>query len=372
MFINQNKYKNHLYFMRLALAQAQKNLGNTNENPSVGCIIAKKNSVVSIGNTSIKGRPHAEYNAINKSKTNLKDAKLYVTLEPCSHHGKTSPCTKSIINSGIKKVFYSINDPDFRSYKKCAKILKSKKISVKKGFSSQKINSFYKSYIKSKTSLLPFVTCKLAVSKDFYTINKKKKWITNKFSRGRVHIMRSNHDCIMTSIKTIINDDSKLTCRINGLINKSPSRIILDSKLKIPLNSNVVKESINHRTIIFYNKFNKKKIKSLKKLKIELFKIPLDKDDNLDLRDALIKAKKLGFYRIFLESGMKLTISFLQKNLVDDLNLFVSNKRLGKNGKNNIRKQLKLFLKNKRGFIKKVNLFGEKIITYEIKQCLPE
>ena len=161
--------------MRLALAQAQRNLGTTNENPSVGCIITKNSSVVSVGCTNINGRPHAEYNAINQSKINLKDAELYVTLEPCSHYGKTPPCTKSIINSGIKKVFFSINDPDLRSHNKCSKLLKSKKISVKKGICSQEANSFYKSYIKSKSSFLPFVTCKLAISKDFFTINKKKK-----------------------------------------------------------------------------------------------------------------------------------------------------------------------------------------------------
>ena len=238
----------------LAFRQAQKNLGNTNENPSVGCVITKNNSVVSVGYTGIYGRPHAEYYAINHSKIDLKGAKLYVTLEPCSHAGETPPCTKSIINSGIKKVFYSINDPDLRSYNKCSKLLKCKKIKVKKGICSQEANSFYKSYIKSKSSFLPFVTCKLAVSKDFFTINKKKKWITNKFSRGRAHLMRSNHDCIMTSCKTIIKDDSNLTCRINGLKNKSPSRIILDSKLKIPINilsRGIVASSIAIRYVSF-------------------------------------------------------------------------------------------------------------------------
>ena len=353
--------------MRLALTQAQKNLGNTNENPSVGCVITKNNSVISVGCTSINGRPHAEYNAINQCRTNLRNAELYVTLEPCSHYGQTPPCTKSIINSGIKKVFFSINDPDLRSYNKCSKLLKNKKIRVKKGIYAQETNLFYKSYIKSKNSFLPFVTCKLAVSKDFFTINKKRKWITNKFSRGRVHLMRSNHDCIMTSCKTIIKDNPSLTCRIDGLKNKSPSRIILDSKLKIPLNSNIVKEATRYRTIIFYNKFNKKKIKLLKNLKIEFLKLSIDIDGNLDLHEMLIKAKELGFYRIFLESGMKLVTSFLYKNLVDDLNLFISNKNLGKNGKNNIKKQLELFLKNKKHIIGKVNLFGEKLITYKIK-----
>ena len=367
MFINQSKYRNQSYFMRLALAQARKNLGNTNENPSVGCVIIKNNSVISVGCTSISGRPHAEHNAINQSRTNLKGTELYVTLEPCSHYGKTPPCTKTIINSGIKKVFFSINDPDLESHNKCTKLLKHKKIGVKKGLCVQEANLFYKSYIKSKSSFLPFVTCKIAVSKDFFTINKKSKWITNKFSRGRVHLMRSNHDCIMTSCRTIINDNSSLSCRINGLKDKSPSRIILDNNLKIPMNSNIVKEASRYRTIIFYNKFNREKINLLRRLKIELLKLPIGIDGNLDLNETLIKAKELGFYRIFLESGMKLITSFLYKNLVDDLNLFISNKYLGKNGKNNIKKQLELFLKNKKGTNEKVNLFGEKLITYRIK-----
>ena len=112
MFISQNKNNNHSFFMRLALDQAHRNLGNTKTNPSVGCVITKNNSVISVGCTSINGRPHAEANAINFSKNNLKNSNLYVTLEPCSHYGKTSPCTSTIIKSKIKKVFFSITDPD--------------------------------------------------------------------------------------------------------------------------------------------------------------------------------------------------------------------------------------------------------------------
>tara|TARA_B100001123_G_scaffold217994_1_gene246125 strand:- start:1419 stop:2522 length:1104 start_codon:yes stop_codon:yes gene_type:complete len=366
MSINQNNQSNHLFFMRLAFSQANKNLGNTNENPSVGCVITKNNSVISSGYTGLNGRPHAEINAINFSKTSLKNSDLYVTLEPCSHYGKTPPCTRSIIKNKIKRVFFSILDPDLRSYNKSSNILKNKRISVYKGIYSNKISSFYRSYIKSKSNFLPFVTCKIAVSKDFFTINKKKEWITNKFSRGRVHLIRSNHDCIITSSKTIISDNSQLTCRINGLKYKSPSRIILDSKLKIPLNSKIIKEANNFRTIIFYNKFNKKKIKQLKDLNIQTFKIPLDAEKNLNLKIALIKAKQLGFYRIFLEAGKKMTISFFYKNLVDELKLFISNKNLGKNGISSIKKNLKLFLKNKNSHLERVNLFGDKLITYKI------
>ena len=181
MSTNLNKNNNHTYFMRLALEQAKKVLGNTKNNPAVGCVITKNNSVISVGYTSNNGRPHAEYNAIYQSKKNLKGAELYVTLEPCSHYGKTLPCTKSIINSGIKKVFFPINDPDLRSHNKSTKLFKKKNIKVKKGICKKEANSFYKSYIKSKGSLLPFVTCKLAISKDFFSFNKNRKWIGLKY-----------------------------------------------------------------------------------------------------------------------------------------------------------------------------------------------
>lgn len=353
--------------MNLALMQAHKNLGDTKENPSVGCIITRKNSVISVGNTCRNGRPHAEHNAISLSKSQLKNSELYVTLEPCSHYGKTPPCTKLIIKSGIKKVFFSINDPDLRSKNKCIRLLKNRKITVIKGIYSKKINFFYRSYIKSKVNVLPFVTCKLAVSKDFYMINKKNKWITNEFSRSRVHLMRASHDCIITSCKTILKDNSQLTCRINGLEQRTPSRVILDNNLKISLNSKILRNAKNYDTIIFYNKFDIKKIKLLKKMKVRTFKIPLDLNNNLDLRKALIKIKKLGFYRVFLESGEKLAFNFLNNNLVDDLKLFISNKKIGLNGMNNVKKRLNLLLKGKKFTKEKVNLFGDKLISYSIK-----
>ena len=175
MFTNQSKYQKHEYFMRLALKQAEILLGNTKQNPTVGCVIIKNNNVISAGATSFNGRPHAEKNAISCSKNNLRNSYLYTTLEPCSHFGKTPPCTKLIIKKKIKKVFFSIKDHDYRSYNKAAYTLKSNGVDVKNGILKKEINRFYKSYYKLKRNLLPFVTCKLAVSKDFYTIDKKNK-----------------------------------------------------------------------------------------------------------------------------------------------------------------------------------------------------
>ena len=131
MFTNQNNLRKHAFFMSLAIAEAKKNLGKTKENPSVGCVITKKNAVIGIGSTSIGGRPHAEHNAISFSREKIKGSKMYVTLEPCSHYGLTQPCTNLIIKNKLKQVFFSIKDPDVRSYNKSSKLLKKKKILVK-------------------------------------------------------------------------------------------------------------------------------------------------------------------------------------------------------------------------------------------------
>ena len=367
MSTNPSKYKKSSYFMQLALQQARRTLGNTKENPAVGCVIVKNNHLISAGYTSVNGRPHAEKNAIKLSKIDPQNSELYVTLEPCSHYGKTSPCVKFIIRSKIKKVFFSINDPDPRSFNKCTSTLRKEGVVVSSNVLKEESKFFYRSYFKHKKSNLPFVTCKLATSKDFYTINKKNKWITNEFSRGRVHLMRSSHECIITSSKTIIKDNPRLTCRIDGLNHRSPARIILDNKLKIHIYSKIIKESRKYRTIIFYNKNNRRKIKLLEKMRIKTYKISLDTNGNLDLKESLKKAKKLGFSRIFVEAGAKLTSSFFNNKLIDDFKLFISNKKLGKNGNGNIKEYLGSLLKNKKKIVEKVNLSSDKLISYKIK-----
>ena len=150
------------YFMGLALLQARKNLGNTRENPSVGCVIVKKNNIISLGHTSLNGRPHAEVNAIKSSLKNIKDSSMYVTLEPCSHYGRTSPCVNTIIKKKIKNVFFSLKDPDPRSYNKCKKILNKKGISVFHNISETRIKNFYKSYICSKKKNVAFSYSKIS------------------------------------------------------------------------------------------------------------------------------------------------------------------------------------------------------------------
>ena len=179
--------RNHNFFSNLALNLAENNLGKTNSNPSVGCVVVKDGAVISSGFTSISGRPHAEFNALNKNY-DFKGSNLYVRLEPCTHYGLTPPCTDIIKKKKIKSVYYCFEDPDKRTFKNAKKYLKkykiiSKKIKIKK-------NNIYESYYLNKTRNLPFIDAKIAISNDYFTINKKSKWITNLRSR-KVGMYRS-------------------------------------------------------------------------------------------------------------------------------------------------------------------------------------
>ena len=353
--------------MRLALMEANKALGNTKTNPAVGCVVVKNDCVVSAACTSKNGRPHAEHNAIKLCKKNTKNAELFVTLEPCSHYGKTPPCVATIIRSNINKIYFSIKDPDPRSFNKSSSKFKSKELFVKDGIYYKEVKKFYRSYLKFKKDNLPFVTSKLAISKDFYTSNIKKKWLTNKYSRGRVHLMRSQHDCILTSARTVVEDNPTLNCRIKGLEHNSPCRIILDKNLITPIRSKIIEKTKNFNTIIFYNKDKKKKIKIFRKYKIKLIKTPLDIDGNFNLKELLIKIKKIGYQRVFLECGENLTSKFLSYNLIDDFHLFISSNKIGKNGYNSFKKNMNLFLKKEKISTNNINLFGDKLISYSIK-----
>ena len=179
--------------------------------------------------------------------------------------------------------------------------------------------------------------------------------------------MRSLHDSILTGVQTVIKDNSKLTCRIIGLENRSPTRFVLDKQLKIPIDSYIVKSAKKYSTIIFFNKINTKKIHYLKKSKIKLIRITINKNGEFNLKSILKKIKLLGYSRIFLESGLKLTTNFLRENLIDDFYLFVSNKKLGNNGRNSFKKNMKLFFNNKKFNEEKVNLFGDKLLSYRFK-----
>ena len=367
MSIKKNKENKHSYFLKLALLQAKKNLGNTKENPSVGSIIVKNDIVLGVGSTGINGRPHAEHQAFKSTKGNIKNSDMYITLEPCSHYGKTPPCVNKIIKKKIKRVFYPIYDLDKRSHKKSINLLKKKGIKVSTGINKNKFNEFYKSYLKFKKENLPYVAAKIAISKDYFIKNIENKWITNEASRSRGHILRSKHDCLITTYNTIKQDNPMLNCRVLGLEKKSPTRVILDKNLSIKTNSNVIKTSNKYPTIVIFNNYNKKKIRALKYYKVKLIKKRLNASNQFDLNDILLHLKNKGFSRIFVESGAKLINELLKKKLIDKLYLFYSNKSLNKNGRINVKKKIISFIKNRPFTNENVNLNGDKLFIYRLK-----
>jgi diaminohydroxyphosphoribosylaminopyrimidine deaminase / 5-amino-6-(5-phosphoribosylamino)uracil reductase len=320
-------------FMRLALNLAGARKGLTGDNPSVGCVLVKNNEIISIGQTGINGRPHAEINAIKNSIKNLVGSKMYVTLEPCNHYGKTPPCTKSIIKSGISEVYYSIDDIDKRVKGKSSMILSRSKIKTKKGLLKDKVKNLYKSYMVNRLDKLPYVVGKIAISKDNLIYSEKSKKITDETSDKLTHFLRYKSDGIMISSRTLNMDNPRLNCRLKGYEHFSPTRIILDKNLEIKISSKIFKSSKKGNTIIFYNSSNNQKIKILQKKGINLIKCKLNNEKNFDLKVILKKLYILGVKNLLVEGGDKITKDFLKKRLIDQFYLFKSPKILSKNKK---------------------------------------
>jgi len=355
---NQN---NH--FLKLAFEQAKINLGSTGSNPSVGCIVEKYGSVISSGHTSLTGRPHAEFNALNQ-RDNLKNANVFVTLEPCAYFGKTPPCTNLIIRKKIKKVFFSIFDSNPLTSHKSLKILNKKKIIVNSNMLNSYGKYFYTSYLKSQKIGMPQIDGKIAISKDYFTKNKKTKWISNLQSRRVGHYLRSQYNCIISTSKSINEDNSLLNCRINGLEKKSPIVIIIDRQLKIKNNINLFKNN-NKKVYLVTTIYNRNKWTALKKKGVKIIRIS-KLDDKKSFLQLFKRLNNMGYPRVFIESGLIFLNKLLSNNLIDHMFLFKSNKKLGKNGinygSNKIIKNMKLY-KNKVN----VNLFDNMLYKIKIK-----
>ena len=315
-------------YMRLALNLARARKGLTGENPSVGCLIVKDDRIISIGQTGFDGRPHAENNAINNSLEKLKGSKMYVTLEPCNHYGKTPPCTNIIIKSGIGEIIYAMDDIDEKVKGKSFKILSKKKIKVKRGLLKIEAKNLYESYIINRNKKLPYVTGKIAVSRNRLIYSKGSKRITDNTSDKLTHFLRYKNDSIMISSKTLNIDNPKLNCRLKGFEKFSPNRIILDRSLKIKMNSYICRSVKKNNTIIFHNSLDYKKIQILKKKGIVLINIKVNNKDLFNLKMILKKIYKLGTRNLLVEGGDEITKNLIKNRLIDKFYLFKSPKNL--------------------------------------------
>ncbi len=323
--------------MNSALSLAQRGLGRVFPNPSVGCVIVKNNKLVGRGHTQPGGRPHAETVAIKMAGKLSEGSTAYITLEPCSHIGKTKPCVDQIIKAGIKKVIIAFRDPNPEVCGKGIEKLKKNNIKV-----VEDVESFYAKYInyghicRMKLSR-PMVTLKLASSLDgkISSQNKKDKWITGKFARNHGHILRSMHDAILVGSKTALEDDPILNVRFPGLEKETKTRVVLDSNLSIKVSSNLVKTAKIYPLVIFTKKFkNNKKFKELTNLGIKIIQVNHNLNKKLELTEIMKALAGIGVTRILLEGGAELASSFLAENLIDQFYLYRSEKIIGSKGLN--------------------------------------
>ena len=318
-------------YMGIAMNIAKSREGLTGDNPSVGCVIVKNDKIISLGVTGYNGRPHAETNAIDNSSDNLTGSKMYVTLEPCNHYGKTPPCTTAIIRSGIKKLYYPASDIDNKVRGKSFKILTKKNIIVGKGLLKNEAKELYESYIINRKKKLPYVTGKIAISKNKLIYSKDIRKITDKLSDKLTHYLRYKNDSILISVKTLNIDNPKLNCRLKGFEKFSPKRIILDKNLDIKLDTYIIKTVKKNNTFIFYNKHNKSKIEILKKKGANLIQFNLVNKKHFNLKLILKKLYTMGCRHLLIEGGDKITKDFLKKRLINKFFLFKSPKKLPKN-----------------------------------------
>jgi len=354
--------KTDISYLNLAFEKARLNLGNTGDNPSVGCVITKNGAVISSASTEYKkGRPHAEFKALMK-KINFKNSTLYSTLEPCSHYGETPPCTNLIISKKIKKVIYPLLDYDKRVFGKTQKILKRKNIQVGIFKKYKKAKDFYQSYYLKKIKCLPLLDARIAISKDLFTIDKKNKNITNFQSRTLSQYFRTNYSHLLTTSKTLNKDNPIMNCRILGLKDMSPDIIIIDRFFRIKKNLKIFNENRKRTFYLIITRNNQKKYKYFSKIKnLKIIKISKLESKN-DFENLLKLFYHKGFNRIIVETGITL-INLLRKyKLINNMYVYQSNRLLSINGLNKINN---LHLKNQ----KKINiyLYGDKVFKLKLK-----
>jgi len=325
-------------YMRRAIELAKKGIGKVNPNPLVGAVIVKDGEIISEGYHAVYGDLHAERNAFKnlKNKEDAKGAEMYVTLEPCCHHGKQPPCTEAVIEHGISKVYVGSFDPNEMVAGKGIEMLRNAGIEVVTGFLQEEcdaLNPVFFHYITKKT---PYVLMKYAMTLDgkIATHTGHSKWISGEQSRMRVQETRNALMGIMVGIGTVLNDDPLLTCRLEG--GRNPVRIICDSKLRIPLSSQIVDTAEEVPTIVAtiephpeYNRYWHEQKEFLEKNHVKVLTVKEEGDGQIDLKDLMVELGKQGIDSLMIEGGSTLNYSALQAGIVNRMEVYIAPKMFG-------------------------------------------
>ena len=317
----------HEFYMDLALYNAKAMKGQTDPNPLVGSVIVNDNRIVGIGTHLKAGEPHAEVHSLRMAGEMSHGATVYVTLEPCSHFGRTGPCAQAIIDAGIKKAVVATLDPNPIVSGNGVRMLEEAGIEVIVGIrerEAQEMNEVFNKFIVEKT---PFVTLKAASTLDgkIATHSLDSKWITSEEARLDVHLLRSQHMAILVGVGTVVEDDPELTARIpNG---RNPLRVVLDSTLRIPLDSKLVTDGIADTWIFTSQQYDADKRKALEALGISIYET--SSDSQVDVMDVVRILGEKGISSLFIEGGGTINAAFLENGLIDKVVFYFAPKLVG-------------------------------------------
>jgi diaminohydroxyphosphoribosylaminopyrimidine deaminase/5-amino-6-(5-phosphoribosylamino)uracil reductase len=321
-------------FMALALTLGRRGLGNTWPNPAVGAVIVKNGVILARGWTQEGGRPHAEIGALRRAKKTAQGATIYVTLEPCSHNGKSPPCADAIIKAGIARVVSALEDPNPEVAGKGHDKLRTKGIAVEIGLGAEEARRAHAGHILRVTQNRPHVLLKLAISADGKVglVGRKPAAISGEAAHQRVFQMRAQSDAIMVGIGTVLSDNPQLTCRLPGIEARSPVRVVLDAQLRVPLATSVVATVRETPTWVFAaRKASKLAEEILQQRGCKVFRVE-DEDGRLDLDTVLKTLAGQGITRLMVEGGPILAAGLVAADLVDEAALFYSEKLIGDDG----------------------------------------
>ncbi|MGP7816276.1 bifunctional diaminohydroxyphosphoribosylaminopyrimidine deaminase/5-amino-6-(5-phosphoribosylamino)uracil reductase RibD [Niallia sp. 01092] len=319
-------------FMRMALDLAETAKGKTNPNPVVGAILVKDGVIVGSGIHRKAGEPHAEVHAFNMAGEHALDATLYVTLEPCSHYGKTPPCATLVKESGVKRVVVATEDPNPAVAGRGINLLKDAGVEVEVGLLKAEAQKINERFIHNMVHETPFVISKVAMTLDgkIAAYTGHSQWITGEEARQEVHYLRNEVDAILVGVGTVLADNPKLTTRLS-IPSKNPVRIIMDSKLRTPVDANVADCSQAATIIVTTEDANNEKAKALAAKGVQIITVSSE-DGKINSKEALKYLYKEGITDILLEGGSEINASFLREGLIQKYIIYVAPKILG--GKN--------------------------------------
>lgn len=322
--------------MGAALGLARRGLGRTWPNPSVGCVIVGADGrVIGRGFTQPGGRPHAETEALAQAGKAAKGGTAYVTLEPCAHHGKTPPCAEALVASGIKRCVIATGDPDPRVAGGGIAILTSAGIEIVEGVLEEEALEANAGFFARLKLGRPLVTLKLATSLDgrIATLSGESKWITGPAARSLGHQLRASHDAILVGSGTALADDPELTCRLPGLEDRSPIRVVLDSRLRLPLGAKLAQDQKRFPTwLVTGADHTPAKLAPWREAGVEVLQLPVGKSGRVDLPAVLKALGERGLTRLLVEGGANLATSLLDADLVDRLAWFQAPLVIGDDG----------------------------------------